>query len=102
MDDTLTRISSLEAAFSDIRTRVAVISVMIPTLATKEDLKDATSPMKEDLAALKAQAPHSATKTDVMAVETKIVATEAKIIKWIIATMLATAAVGFSIAKLVH
>jgi hypothetical protein len=113
MDDTLTRISNLEAAVSDIRTRVAVISAIIPTLATKEDLKNAISPMKEDLAALKAQVPHFATKTDVMgvetklvtmiaAVETKIVAMEAKIIKWIIATMLATAAVGFSIAKLVH
>jgi hypothetical protein len=102
MDDTLTRISNLEAAVSDIRTRVAVISTIIPTLATKDDLKDAISPMKEDLAALKAQVPHFATKTDIMALETKLVAMEAKIIKWIIATMLATAAVGFYIAKLVH
>jgi hypothetical protein len=55
-----------EAAVADIRTRVAVIAAIIPTLATKEDLKNAISPIKEDLAALKAQVPHFAPKADVM------------------------------------
>jgi hypothetical protein len=71
MDDTLTRISNLETAFSDIRNQVTVISM---TMATKDDLKDVLlalkneiSPIRDDVTILKATIPHLATKADLNA-----------------------------------
>jgi hypothetical protein len=49
---------------------------------------------RADVSAIKAVQPHLATKADIHALETKI-------IKWIIGTVIATGALGFSIAKFV-
>ena len=53
------------------------------------------SELRSQVSAILAIIPHLATKADVAAVE-------AAIIKWIIATVLATAALAFTIAKYVH
>jgi hypothetical protein len=53
------------------------------------------SEVKSQVGAILAIIPHLATKADVAALETVI-------IKWIIATVLASAALAFTIAKFVH
>jgi predicted membrane protein len=73
VEDILKRLGNVEA-------QVSAIPAIIPHLATKADVADI---------------PQLATKADVAALETAI-------IKWIIATVLASAALAFTIAKLVH
>jgi len=53
------------------------------------------SQVKSQVSAILAVIPHLATKADVSALETSI-------IKWIIATVLGTAGLVFTIAKFVH
>jgi hypothetical protein len=53
------------------------------------------SELRSQVSAILAIIPHLATKADVAAVETVI-------IKWIVATMLASSALAFTIAKFVH
>jgi hypothetical protein len=82
VEDILKRLSNVEAHVSELRTQVSAILAIIPHLATKADVAD----VRAELGQLKA---------DVAAVETRI-------IKWIVATMLASAALAFTIAKFVH
>jgi hypothetical protein len=53
------------------------------------------SELRSQVSAILSVIPHLATKADVAAVETAI-------IKWIVATVLASAALAFTIAKFVH
>jgi hypothetical protein len=53
------------------------------------------SELRSQVGAILAITPHLATKADVAAVETAI-------IKWIVATVLASVALAFTIAKFVH
>jgi DNA-binding FrmR family transcriptional regulator len=92
--------------------QVCGIAAVIPHLATKEDLKK----VEGQVNAIAAVIPHLATKGDVgllqaaisgvegkiSGVEGKISGMETRIIKWIIATSIAIAALAFTIAKLVH
>jgi hypothetical protein len=80
VEDILRRLGNVETDVSEVRSQVGAILAIIPHLATKADVADI---------------PHLATKADVAAVE-------AAIIKWIIATVLASAALAFTIAKFVH
>ena len=75
VDDILKRLGNVEAHVSELRSQVSAILAIIPHLATKADVADV--------------------KADVAAVETEI-------IKWIVATVLASAALAFTIAKFVH
>jgi hypothetical protein len=64
------------------------------------------SELKSQVSAILAVVPHLATKTDLMAsvadLRASVAAVETAIIKWIIATTLATGGLAFTIAKLVH
>ena len=80
VEDILKRLGSVETYVSELRSQVSSILAVMPHLATKADVADV---------------PHLATKADVAAIETKI-------IKWIVATVLASAALAFTIAKFVH
>jgi hypothetical protein len=60
-------------------------------------VRDRTSSAK-----LLALTRHLATKTDVADLRADVAALETAIIKWIIATVLASAALAFTIAKFVH
>src|ERR1700737_2255677 len=75
VEDILKRLGNVEAHVSELRSQVSAILAIIPHLATKADVADV--------------------KADVAAVETTI-------IKWIVATVLASAALAFTIAKFVH
>jgi hypothetical protein len=75
VDDILKRLGNVETHVSELRSQVSAILEIIPHLATKADVADV--------------------KVDVAAVETVI-------IKWIVAAVLASAALAFAIAKFVH
>ena len=75
VEDILKRLGNVETHVSELRSQVSTILAVIPHLATKADVADV--------------------KADVAAVETTI-------IKWIVATVLASAALAFTIAKFVH
>jgi hypothetical protein len=70
--------SCFENHVSELRSQVSAILAVIPQLATKADVGAAVRQLKAD------------------------VAVETAIIKWIVATVLASAALAFTIAKFVH
>jgi hypothetical protein len=75
VEDILKRLGNVETHVSELRAQVSAILAIIPHLATKTDVAD----VRADVAAL-----------------------ETAIIKWIVATVLASAALAFTIAKFVH
>jgi hypothetical protein len=75
VDDILKRLGNVETHVSELRSQVSAILAIIPHLATRADVAEV--------------------KADVAAVETTI-------IKWIVATVLASGALAFTIAKFVH
>ena len=101
-DDILRRLGNVETDVSELRAEVHSISATIPHLATAASVSD----LRSEVAAISAVIPHLATKADLKAeigkVETQVASLEAAIIKWIIATVLTTAGLAFSIAKFVH
>src|SRR5690349_16761914 len=78
MDDVSKRLGTVEASVTELRVQVSGIAAIIPHLATKEDLKE----VRGQVGSIAAIIPHLATKADIHALE-------AKIIKWIIATVIA-------------
>lgn len=74
MDDILKRLASVESSVADIRAHVS---------------------------GLAAAAQHFATKADVQSIKADVNGLEASIIKWIIGTVLTSAALAFAIAKFV-
>ena len=79
VEDILRRLGNVATLVSELRAQVSAILAIIPHLATKADLADAVGSLKADVAAA-----------------------ETAIIKWIVATMLTSAALAFTIAKFVH
>lgn len=92
MEDVLRRLGSLEKDVSVIKADVAGIVTRLPDMATKADV--APIPYlatKADVAPI----PYLATKADVSDAKTSIV-------QWIVGTIIAVAALTFTIAKLIH
>jgi hypothetical protein len=58
--------------------------------------------VESQVSAILATIPHLATKTDVADLRADVAALETAIIKRVVATMLASAALAFTIAKFVH
>ena len=79
VEDILKRLGNVETHVSELRVQVSAILAVIPHLATKADVTAAVGQLKADMAGM-----------------------ETAIIKWIIATTLASAALAFTIAKFVH
>src|ERR1700674_1617333 len=75
VEDILKRLGNVETHVLELRSQVSAILAIVPHLARKADVAD----VKADVAAV-----------------------EAVIIKWIVATVLASAALAFTIAKFVH
>lgn len=124
MEDVLRRLGSLEKDVSVIKTEVSAIVALLPQLASKADVAQLPyMATKEDVALLKADIglvradvsgvvallPHFATKADIALVKTDIALVKAEIsdarasiIQWMVSTMIAVAALAFTIAKFVH
>jgi DNA-binding FrmR family transcriptional regulator len=97
-----------------IQVQVSGIAATLPYLATKDDLKE----VRGEVAAIAASIPHMATNdglTEVRAIiphlatnaalnnlKATLHETETRIIKWIIASVLTTSGLAFSIARFVH
>lgn len=94
MDDVLRRLGSLEKDVSEIKTEVSAITALLPHLATKADVAQLQyMATKADVAPLKA---------DVALVKADVSDAKASIIRWMVSTMIAVAALAFTIAKFVH
>jgi hypothetical protein len=87
MDDVLRRLGLLERDVSVIKTEVAAISAQLPNMATKADV---------------AQLSYMATKADVALLKGDVSDAKTSIIQWVVGTLIAVAALVFSIAKFVH
>jgi hypothetical protein len=115
VEDILKRLGNVETHVSELRSQVSAILAVIPHLATKADVADvraAIGELRADMAAaigeLRADmaAAIGGVRADMAAaiggVRAEVAAVEAAIIKWIVATVLTTAALAFTIAKFVH
>ena len=89
VEDILRRLGNVETLVSELKSQVSAILAIIPHLATKADVADVRTAIADVRTAV------GQVKADVAAVETAI-------IKWIVATVLASAALAFTIAKFVH
>ena len=85
-DDFSRRLGNIENDVAELKAEVRAISATIPHLATKADLK----------------AEIGNVRAEIGKVETQVASMESAIIKWIIATVLMTSGIAFSIAKFVH
>ena len=118
VDDFLRRLGNVEVAVTDLRSQVDVIAATIPHLATAASVADIKAILphlatEASVAEIRSTMPHLATKAellavkeelkgDVLAVRADLSAMEAKIIKWIIATVLTSTSLAFTIARFVH
>jgi hypothetical protein len=126
VEDILKRLGNVESHVSELRSQVSAIGAIIPHLATKADVSDvraavgqvgadlaaSVGQVKADLAASVGQvkgdlaASVGQVKGDLAAsvgqLKADVAAVETAIIKWIVATVLASAALAFAIAKFVH
>jgi hypothetical protein len=96
MEDVLRRLGSLEKDVSVIKADAAGIVMRLPDMASKADV--APIPYlatKADVMAIRAELPYMATKADVSDAKTSIV-------QWIVGTIIAVAALTFTIAKFIH
>jgi hypothetical protein len=104
VEDILKRLGNVETHVSKLRSQVSAILAIIPHLATKADVADVRAgvgQVKADVAAGTGQV-----KADVAAmvgqIRADVAAVETAIFKWIVASVLASAASAFTIAKFVH
>jgi hypothetical protein len=93
VDDILGRLRNVERDVSESKAHISAILAVIPHLATKADVVG----VKGDIAGVKGDV--ASVKGELAGL---IASTETAIIKWIIATVLASAALAFTIAKFVH
>ena len=82
MEDVLRRLGLLEKDVSVIKTEVAGITAVLPHLATKADV--------------------ALVKSDVSLVRAEISDAKTSMIQWTVSTVIAVAALVFTIAKFVH
>jgi hypothetical protein len=126
VEDILRRLGNVETDVSEVRSQVSAILAVIPHLATKADVADvraavgqvhadvmaAIGKVNADLSAAigKVSADSTAAVGKVSAdlaaaigqFKADVAAVETRIIKWIVATVLASAGLAFTIAKFVH
>jgi hypothetical protein len=89
MEDVLRRLGLLEKDVSEIKTNLAGMAAQLPYMATKADVMATRTEIM-------------ATRTEIMAVRAEVSDAKTSIIQWVVATMIAVAALAFSIAKFVH
>jgi hypothetical protein len=93
VDEILKRLGNVETYVSELRSQVAAILATIPHLATKADLKDGIAEVKTMIAD---------NRTMIADVKTQVASMETAIFKWIVATVIATSAAAFGLAKYLH
>jgi hypothetical protein len=86
MEDILKRLGTVETNVLELKSQLSAILAIIPHLATKADVAD----LRTDVAQLRGD------------MSAGIAGLEARIIKWIVATLLTSTGLAFTIAKFVH
>jgi len=86
VEDILKRLGAVETNVSELKSQVSGILAILPHLATKADVADVGT----DVAQLKGE------------MWAAISGLETRIIKWIVATLLTSTGLAFTIAKFVH
>ena len=86
MEDILRRLGAVETTVSELKSQLSGILAILPHLATKADVADVGT----DVAQLKGE------------MWAAISGLETRIIKWIVATLLTSTGLAFTIAKFVH
>lgn len=97
MEDILKRLGNVETGVSELRSDVSAVLAIIPHLATKADVADVRVDLSAQIGQLRADLSAGMGQA-----QANLAAAETAIIKWIIATVLASAALAFTIAKFVH
>ena len=86
VEDILKRLGAVETNVSELKSQVSGILAILPHLATKADVADVGT----DVAQLKGE------------MWAAISGLETRIIKWIVATLLTSTGLAFTLAKFVH
>jgi len=97
VEDILKRLGNVETGVSELRSDVSAVLAIIPHLATKADVADVRVDLSAQIGQLRADLSAGMGQA-----QANLAAAETAIIKWIIATVLASAALAFTIAKFVH
>jgi predicted nucleic acid-binding Zn-ribbon protein len=101
-------ISVLKADVSELKFNVREIFTAIANLVTKKELSDLKGELKGEIKDLRGELKgeikdlRGELKGEIKDLRTEMASMEAKIIKWIIATGLATAGLAFAAAKFIH
>ena len=100
VEEILKRLGKVEIDVSELKLDVRGILTQIPHLATKDDL----TPLKLDIAGVKTSIAELRTelKGEIGELKAGLASMEGKLIKWFVATALASVGAAFSLAKLVH
>jgi len=100
VEDTLRRLGTVETSVSELKSQVSGILAILPHLATKADVAD----VRTDVADVRTDVAN--VKADVAQLRGEMGAgisgLETRIIKWIVATLLTSTGLAFTIAKFVH
>ncbi len=108
MDDILQRLGIVESLFGDMRTDVSALKAVSPHLATKADLSKVEHTLETQIGAVQGDIARveGSLKTQIAQVEGSLRAEmhslETRIIKWMVATMIASVGLAFTIAKFVN
>jgi len=107
VEDILKRLGSVEAGVSELKSQVSGILAVLPHLATKADVAD----VRTEVAGVRIEV--GGVRTEVAEVRGEVAelkgemgaaisGLEARIIKWIVGTLLTSTGLAFTIAKFVH
>ena len=115
MEDILKRLVNVETDVSELKSKASAILATVAHLATKADVLDVRSSVAELRAEMTAESGSlraematqwGSLKAEIAAqsgsLRAEMAARETAFIKWMIATVLATAGLAFTIAKFVH
>lgn len=115
MDEILKRLGAIESSVSEIRVQVSAIAAVMPHLATMADVAELRVEMRSESGSVRSETSSQISSargeisslkgemgSQVGQLRGEISAVESRIIKWIVATVIATAGLAFSIAKFVH
>ena len=86
MDDILKRLGNVESHVSELRSQVGGFLTVVPHLGTKADVADLKAAINDDFGDVRAA----------------MASMETRIIKWIVAAVLTSDTLAFTIAKFVH
>ena len=111
MEDILKRLGNVESDVSELKSEVRGILAIVPHLATKADVMDvrtAVADLRGEMNELRGEIKSGLSELRAEmaagfgAIKTEMAARETAFLKWIIATVLTSVGLAFTVAKFVH